>query len=141
MADGNTIVRERQLAIRREMDRRGISLKAVALDSGIPYPTIVSYFPGEKDKKPAILPTGALYLLCENKALPLDLLSLLLPDGFLIVHAPEGVDHGEMAKWAADYLASKNAAHDPASECAEAIGPNEQAHLDGKVARLPRLAA
>lgn len=141
MADGNTIVRERQLVIRREMDRRGISLKAVSLDSGIPYPTIVSYFPGEKDKVPATLSGGALFSLCSTKALPLDLLSLVLPDGFQIVHAPEGIDHGALATWAADYLAVKNAAHDPNSECAEAIGPREQALLDGKVAQFPRMAA
>lgn len=141
MSDSNTIVRERQLVIRREMDRRGISLKAVSLDSGIPYPTIVSYFPGEKDKVPATLGGAAIFLLCSTKALPLDLLSLVLPDGFQIVRAPEGIDHGAFAKGAADYLAAKNAAHDPASECAEAIGPREQALLDGKVAQFPRMAA
>ena len=41
MADSVTIIRERQCVIRRELDRRGIALKAVALDSDIPYPTLL----------------------------------------------------------------------------------------------------
>lgn len=141
MHDGVTIVRERQLVIRREMDRRGISLKAVSLDSGVPYDTVKSYFPGERDREPATIPASVLFLLCSRNALSLDLLSLLLPDGFQIIRAPEDLDHAALGKWAADYLAAKNAAHHPDSECAEAIGPGERARLDGKVAHLPRVRA
>lgn len=136
MADGNMIVRERQLVIRREMDRRGISLKAVSLDSGIPYPTIVSYFPGEKDKVPATLSGAAIYALCSTKALPLDLMSLVLPDGFQIVRAPEGLDHDTLCSLAADYVATKNRAHHPESEAGRDIGPGEDAELTGKVIQL-----
>ena len=46
MALVNDIIRERQLAIRRELDRRGIALKVVSYDSKIPYPTLLTYFPG-----------------------------------------------------------------------------------------------
>jgi hypothetical protein len=53
MADAVKIVRQRQLAIRREMDRRGIALKQVEFDSGIPYATLLSYFPLEGSREPA----------------------------------------------------------------------------------------
>ena len=42
------IVRERQLVIRRELDRRGIAMKIVAMDSAIPYSSLLSYFPVER---------------------------------------------------------------------------------------------
>ena len=140
MRDENAIVRERQLAIRREMDRRGISLKAVAFDSGIPYPTIVSYFPGERDKQPATIGCAALWMLCEKRALPLDLLSLLLPTGFAIVALPEGLDHDDLEQAALDYIACKSGAHHPDSPAGREIAPCEAATLTGKAVRL-RVAA
>lgn len=136
MRDANTIVRERQLVIRREMDRRGISLKAVSLDSGIAYPTVVSYFPGERDREPATIGGAAVYMLAESKALPLDLLSLLLPDGLAMVRVPEGVDHDALCEAAAEYVAQKNRAHHPDSEAGTAIGPKERAGLDRSALRL-----
>lgn len=136
MSDGVTIVRERQLAIRREMDRRGISLKAVALDSGVPYDTIKSYFPGERDKVPATIPGSAIYSLCEGKALPLDLLSLLLPEGFQIIRADEGIDHDALCDLASEYVAEKNRAHHPESEAGRDIGPCENAALTAKIVQL-----
>ena len=136
MPDGVTIIRERQLAIRREMDRRGISLKAVSLDSGVPYDTIKSYFPGEKNAVPHTIPGSALYSLCDSKALPLDLLSLLLPDGFQIIRAPEDIDHDTLCDMASEYVAEKNRAHHPESEAGRDIGPGEHAVLTAKVAQL-----
>ncbi len=136
MPDRNSIVRERQSVIRREMDRRGISLKAVAFDSGIPYATIISYFPGERDREPATITGGAIFALCEGEALPADLLSVLLPDGFQIVRVPEAIDHDRIAEMAADYLATKNAAHHPESEAGRDLGPTEQASLTGKLVQL-----
>ena len=141
MLDVNMIVRERQLAIRREMDRRGISLKAVSLDSGIPYQTIVSYFPGERDKVPATLSGSALFQLCQSKALPLDLLSLVLPGGFQIVRAPEEIDHDALCDLAADYVATKHRAHHPESEAGRDIGPGEASVLSGKIVQLVGMAA
>lgn len=141
MADANTIVRERQLVIRREMDRRGISLKAVSLDSGIPYPTIVSYFPGEKDKQPATIGGAAIFMLAygvdgRGPALPLDLMSMLMPDGFQIVRVPEGINHDVICEMASDYITAKNRAHHPASEAGREIGPTEDAYLTDKVVQL-----
>lgn len=127
MRDANTIVRERQLTIRREMDRRGISLKAVALDSGLPYPTVVSYFPGERNREPATISGAALFALCG--VLPADLISLLLPDGFAVVRVPEAIDHDELAADFQAFLAAKHEAHHPLSEAGRDLGPNENAKL------------
>lgn len=140
VVDANMIVRERQLVIRREMDRRGISLKAVSLDSGIPYPTIVSYFPGEKDRQPATLSGAAIFTLAETGALPLDLLSLVLPAGFQIVRAPEDIDHDEFEEAARDYLATKGKAHHPDSPGGREIAECEEATLDAKVIQLAAAA-
>ena len=138
MRDENTIVRERQLAVRREMDRRGIALKVIALDAGMSYSTLLSYFPGERDKTPATISGAAIFALCG--VLPADLISLLLPDGFQIVRAPEAIDHDELADLASDYLATKNAAHHPDSENGRDIGPNENVALIGKAVGLGRVA-
>lgn len=136
MTDGSKIVKQRQLAIRREMDRRGILLKIVAADAGIPYPTLASYFPADQNADPVQIPGGAIYALTDSKALPLDLLSLLQPSGFLVVRVPEILDHDEIEKAILDYAACKAAAHHPESEAGREIGPNEHATLCGKAAHL-----
>lgn len=136
MRDVNSIVRDRQLVIRREIDRRGIALKAVAMDSGISYSTLLSYFPGERDKEPHTISGAAIYALCEGKALPADLMSLLLPDGWQIVRAPESLDHDTLCEMAADYVSTKMAAHHPESEAGRDIGPGEHRALTGKAVAL-----
>ncbi|WP_375272072.1 hypothetical protein [Sphingomonas sp.] len=136
MRDANTIVRDRQLLIRRQMDDRGISLKAVSLDSKIPYATVVSYFPGERDRQPAVIPGAAIYTLLTTKALPVDLLSLLLPDGFQIVRADEGLDHDEIERQCRDFLATKGEAHRPDSPGGREISDCERVALDGKVVAM-----
>jgi hypothetical protein len=133
------LVRDRQLVMRREMDRRGISMKAVSFDSGIPYSTLLSYFPGEKDAVPAQLSASAQFALCG--AIPDDILSLLLPDGRLIVRVPEAIDHDEIAAWAETFAAAKLAAHRADSECQEQIGPTEKKALDSIVVAFPGKAA
>lgn len=138
MRDENVIVRDLQLVIRRELDRRGISLKAIAFDARMSYSTLLSYFPGERDKTPATISGAAIYALCD--AVPAELLSLLLPDGFQIVRAPEQIDHDELADLASDYMATKNAAHHPDSENGRDIGPNENVALIGKAVSLGRAA-
>lgn len=141
MHDNVTIIRERQSAIRREIDRRNIALKAVALDSRIPYETLLTYFPAPGTREPAQIPGGAIFALCEGKALPADLLSLLLPNGWLIVRAPEMIDHDELCALAEDYVVKKTAAHRLDSECGRDIGPNEAETLTGAVVRLRAVAA
>jgi hypothetical protein len=132
----NAIVRERQLVIRRQLDARKISLKAISMDSGVPYPTVISYFPGEENREPATMSAAALFALCEAKSFPLDLLSMMLPDGFQIVRAPEDVDHDQLCELAAEYVAEKNRAHHPESEAGRDIGPGERTTLTGKAVRL-----
>jgi hypothetical protein len=132
MSDGTMIIRQRQLAMRRELDRRGIALKAVSFDSGVPYATLLSYFPVEGSRDPAVMPVSALY--CLVGALPQDILSLLLPDGHLIVKAPVELNHDEIAEAMQDFLHAKHAAHHPESEAGREIGPGEDEVLRGKFA-------
>lgn len=139
MRDANMIVRDRQRGIRREMDRRGISLKAVAYDSDMSVSTVTSYFHNEQ-RDPASLSVPSLYKLIEGNALPLDLLSMLLPDGYQIVRAPEDLDHEALCKIATDYTTAKMAAHHPDSEAGREIGPGEDATLTAIVTEL-RIAA
>lgn len=139
MPSGSTIVKQRQLAIRREMDRRGITLKVVALDSGLSYSTLGSYFPADKDADPAQMPTGVLYDLCGH--LPDDLLSMLLPEGRQIVQLPDDLDHDALSDLAADYLTTKAAAHKADSPAGVDIAPCERATLDRKVIQFGKAAA
>jgi hypothetical protein len=134
--DNVAIIRSRQTAIRREIDRRGMALKAIAFDSGIPYETLLTYFPAPGGREPAQIAGSAIYALCEGNALPLDLLSLMLPEGFQIVQAPEGLDHDRLCELAADYVAEKNRAHHPESEAGRDIGPGENKKLAAKVVQL-----
>ena len=67
------IIRERQKAMRREMDRRGIAMKAVSMDSGIGYDALLTYFPADALKVPtsALFRRGdqwAAYVVSENLA-------------------------------------------------------------------------
>lgn len=134
MRDGSSIVKQRQLAVRREMDRRGISLKATSMDSGIPYPTLASYFPADPHADPAQIPGGAIYALCG--VLPADLVSLFLPTGFAIVRAPEGVDYDELEDVCRDYLETKGRAHHENSPAGRDISPCERDLLNVKVIPL-----
>jgi lambda repressor-like predicted transcriptional regulator len=128
-------LKARQETMRREMDRRGISLKAVSYDSGIAYSTLVTYFPSQDCKRPAaLMPVSAQYLLCG--VIPDDILSLLLPADRLIVRVPEALDHDEISEAVQDYLQAKERAHHPESEAGREIGPNEDNVLRGKFARV-----
>jgi len=140
MRDNNEIVRQRQSAIRRELDRRGIALKAVSFDSGLSYSTLLSYLPQEGGDKPAMMPMSAVYALAESRAIPDDLLSLLLPAGCMIVRAPEEIDHDEIEGACRDYLATKGKAHHPESEAGREIGPTEAAELTKRAAVLKAVA-
>ena len=140
MRDNNEIVRQRQSAIRRELDRRGIALKAVSFDSGLSYSTLLSYLPQEGGDKPAMMPMSAVYALAESKAIPDDLLSLLLPAGCLIVRAPEEIDHDEIEGACRDYLATKGKAHHPDSPAGRELAECEKAELTKRAAVLKAVA-
>jgi len=135
MPEYDTIVRERQKAVRREIDRRHIAIKAIQYDAGWKEPsTVLSYFPADGEKQPAVMSLAALFRFIETKAIPLELLSMLLPEGYLVIQAPEGVDHDEASRAMVDYLATKEAAHHPASEAGREIGPGENTALNAKLA-------
>lgn len=141
MQPGNNIVRilkDRQCSMRREMDRRGIAMKAVSFDSGIPYTTLLSYFPEPGARDPALMPVSAQYALCG--AIPADILSLLLPTGHVIVKAPEQIDHDEVSELVRGYLDTKEKAHHPDNPAGRDIAPCEDATLRGKVAHLKAVA-
>ncbi len=141
MRDADEIVRERQKAIRREIDRRSIALKAIASDADLSLTTLLSYFPGNPDAQPALMPVSVLFAILNGNALPRDMVSMLLPDGDMIVKVPEGVDHEELCEAAQEYLTEKARAHRPESEMGPAIGPNEHDRLSRKATRLSVVAA
>ena len=141
MSDANEIVRQRQSAIRRELDRRGIALKAISFDAGLPYPTLLTYFPQEGGREPVMMPMSAVYACAENNAIPHDLLSLLLPTGCIIVRLPEQVDHDEAARAMGEYLRTKHAAHAKDSPGGPAIAPCEDQDLRTKLTLVGSVAA
>ena len=138
MCDDVEIIRDLQRTIREKLDDRRITLKHIAAKSGIPLPTLSSYFPGNEHGKvprtPAQLPASAIKRLCG--VLPDDLLNLLFPDGFAIVRIPEGVDYDEVSAICRDFIDTKEKAHHPESEAGRDIGPNENATLGAKVTVL-----
>ncbi|MBO9724333.1 MAG: hypothetical protein J7530_08160 [Novosphingobium sp.] len=138
MADNSNIVRamrERQQTIRRQLDQRNISLKALSMDSGIGYSTLLSYFPNpDGAAEPAQMPVSAIYMLCEH--VPNDLLSLLLPDGNMIVSVPEGIDHDALEAWCIEFLRIKGEAHRPNSPAGRDLSDCEDERLDRHVATL-----
>ncbi|WP_310530693.1 hypothetical protein [Novosphingobium sp.] len=134
MSDSSTIVKRQQLAIRRELDRRGIHLKQVQFDSRIPYPTLLSYFPAEGGREPAMMPMSALY--CLVGAIPDDLLSLLMPPGRLIIAAHESLDHDTLAALCLDYAMNHARARHPDSPGGVEITADEGDALELKAAKL-----
>ena len=73
-------VRERQVRIGRILAKRGITLKAIHHDSGIPYNTLRSYFSQERNAVVSVIPVWALNLLFG--VIDDDLLSILTePEG------------------------------------------------------------
>jgi hypothetical protein len=133
VSDVRTIIRERQLAIRREIDRRGIHLKAVAYDSGLDYDTLRTYFPGG-DRVPAELPASAIY--CLRKAVPADLLNLLEPEGWAVVRVPDGIDYDHVSELCRGFISTKDRFHHPESEAGRDLGPTEREELGCKVIEL-----
>lgn len=137
MHDNSTIVhavKERQKAMRRELDRRQMSMKAISMDSGIPYSTLLSYLPADQYADPHLMPVSAQYALCG--CVPDDILSLLLPDGRRIVCAPEELDRDELEREFREFLRIKGEAHHPESPAGREISDCEADALDGKVAQI-----
>lgn len=131
MPDKTEIVRDRQRAIRREMIRRRISPDVVALDSQLSKSSVAGYFPNPDGKAPVTAITvPALFALLESGALPCELLSLLLPDGFAIVPKPDHIDHDDLMAACTEFSAVYGAARHPGGEAGIEIGPREAARLE-----------
>lgn len=133
MQDEKTILLDKQQRVFRiacDPKRYGLTLKLIAMDSGLHYDSVRHYAAGE-----TALPLSAFVALMG--VVPDELLSLLLPDGRAIVKVPDEIDHDTLADAVAEYLHDKNAAHHPESECGRDLGPNETTRLDAKVVHLP----
>lgn len=136
MCDGSRIIRQRQIDVRCEIDRRGFHLKAVASKSGIPYPTLLSYFPADANAQPAQIPAGALFAIAYSDALPADILSMFAPAGWAIVKLPEDLDHDEFEDLCRDYLNTKGNAHHKDSPAGREVSECEREALAARVVRL-----
>lgn len=132
MDDKQILLDRQQRAFRIACDpnRYGLSLKLIAMDSGLHYDSVRHYASGE-----TALPLSAFIALMG--VVPDELLSLLLPEGRAIVQVPAEIDHDEIEAAFLDYAAAKAAAHHPESECGREIGPGEDARLRAKVVHLP----
>lgn len=128
MRDDNANTRAAQTEIRRELDRRGIALKVAAARAKVPLSTFMSWFPAPGgEREPQVMSIAGLSHLAG--AIPDDLLSLLLPDGFHMVRAPEGVDYDAACEAMRAYIDAKERAHHPDSEDGREIGPSEDGEL------------
>ncbi len=137
MADYDNIVRERQKHIRRQIENQDISIKAIWVDGGWnESSTVLSYFPADENKQPAVMSVANLYRFLKTKALPPELLSALLPDEYAIVRRPGPVDHDAIASWCIEFLAKWNAAKHPESEAGTNTGPKENEDLIATVVQL-----
>lgn len=133
MRDETTIMRETLLAIRQELDKRGAVHKVLAAKAGVGTTTWFSWFPAAGT--PQVPSLAALPGLA--RALPSDLLSLLVPDGFHVVPDPEGLDYDDFAAGCRAYLDAKDRAHHPDSPAGRDIADCEREELDAKVVQLP----
>jgi hypothetical protein len=133
MPDDNTIMRETLLTIRLELDNRRLPLKVCASKAGVSYSTFLSWFPASGT--PQIPSLACLPGLA--KALPGDLLSLLVPDGFHIVPDPSGIDYDDFAAGCIRFAGEHAQARHPLSECGVDIGPGEETKLNATILHLP----
>lgn len=132
MRDETTVIREALAHIRQQLDKRNVVHKVLAGKAGVGTATWFSWFPA--DGTPQI-PSLA-FLPGLAKALPGDLLSLLVPDGFHIVPDPSGMDFDEFSAGCREFIDCKERAHHPESEAGREIGPTERALLNGNVVKL-----
>jgi hypothetical protein len=121
MAHDNEVTATQERIFRIAM-RNGLTLKAMSLDSGLPYNTLRSY--AGSGCAAAEMPVGALRRL----------LSLLLPEGRQIVKAPECINHDELSDHLRDWLSHKDHAHHPDSPDGREISASEDAELRVKFA-------
>jgi hypothetical protein len=130
--DDNILLRQKasqERVFRLAQRDHGLTLKAISLDSGLGYTTVQSYAKGE-----AVMSIASLFRLVG--VIPNELLSLLLPEGQMIVSVPANIDHDQLSEAMRDYIDAKERAHHPESECGRDIGPGEDNVLRGKFAKV-----
>jgi len=129
-------MRERQkrmFRIAQDPSRFGLTLKAIHLDSGLGYDSLRNYASGD-----TIMPVTAVDGLVG--VIPDELLSLLLPEGRVIMQVPDDVDHDELARVMQEYLRAKAEAHHPESPAGREISECEDNFLRIKAAPLRAVA-
>lgn len=136
MCDSSEILLQRQHDVRSEINRRGFALKVVASKAGIPYNTFCSYFPADENARPTQIPGGAIFGLIAGRALPLDIISLLLPEDVQIVRASEELDPDWIEELCREYLATKAQAHHRDSPAGREISDCERRTLAVKATSL-----
>lgn len=122
-------MQDRQMRVFRiacDPRRYGLTHKLIAADSGLSVDSVRDYAAGK-----TVMSLTA--LVCLIGVIPDELLSLLLPEGRLIVQVPAEVDHDAACEAMDDYIRAKHAAHHPESEAGREIGPNEDAGLRAKL--------
>ena len=108
--------------------------KDIAEDAGISVNSVGAYARGE-----TVMGLAAFYKLCG--VVPNELLSLMLPAGFQVVHTPENLDHDEVMRAIAEYSMLKMDAHRKDSVDGEEISACEDAALRVKLAAIRGKAA
>lgn len=136
MAD-NSQIKATQERIFRIATRQGLTLKAISLDAEIPYNTLRNY--AGHNGETAEMPVSAIGKLVG--VIPDELLSLLLPEGRVIVQAPREIDHDEIEDACRDYLETKGRAHHKDSPAGREISDCERAALGVKLATVNGKAA
>lgn len=123
-----------QVTMFREAKALGITASVIHYDTGgdnggISLSTIGQWSRGESAM-------GLEMLIRLVGIIPDKLLSLLLPDGRLIVRVPNEIDHDEADRAMREYVDAKAAAHHPESEAGRDIGPGEDKALRVKLAAV-----
>ena len=108
--------------------------KDIAEDAGISVNSVGAYARGE-----TVMGLAAFHKLCG--VVPNELLSLMLPAGFQVVHTPENLDHDEVMRAIAEYSMLKMDAHRKDSVDGEKISECEDAALRSKIASITGKAA
>lgn len=134
--DIGSIIRKNQELVFRVAAGSGLTLKAISLDSGIPYSTLRTY--AGNSGATVMMPLDALYKLVG--VIPDELLSVLLPDGRAIVQIPDDLDHDAFETMCREWLAEKGRAHRPDSPGGREISGCEDARLRGRAVALKAVA-
>ena len=135
MPDNRSIIdqtldrQKRMFRIAQDPTRYGLSLKLIAMDSGLGYDSVRNYAAGETQ-----MPLSALNALIG--VIPEELLSLLVIKDRQIISLPDGIDHDEFERWCLEFLAVKGSAHHPESPAGRELSSCEIVALNKAAAPM-----